>query len=51
MTSELSANSGIVEVRFLGPEGKGRASKVEKDLKSFLADWQKIVAVTFEPAT
>jgi hypothetical protein len=47
---ELSEDSGLVIVRFLGPEGKARASKVEKDLKSFLGEWQKLVQVTFEVA-
>jgi hypothetical protein len=48
---ELGENSGIVEVCFLGPEGKGRAGKVERELKASLSDWQKLLRITFEAAS
>jgi hypothetical protein len=43
---ELSPKNGVVVVCFLGLDGKGRAKKVEKDLNTALADWEKLVQLS-----
>jgi hypothetical protein len=40
---ELLPKAGVVVVRFLGADGKGRANKVEKDLNNALANWEKLI--------